>query len=60
MRYIVYGVLFVIAVFLLRFLLNRPSKLKREHEERMKAIKEKSKGKYDEIRTLPKDRKKYS
>lgn len=58
-QYLVVVAVIVVIIIVLRFILNRPSKLKKEHEARMKEIKEKYKGKYDEVRPLEKDKKKY-
>lgn len=58
-KMLIYGAIFVAVVIVIRFVLNRPSQLKVEHEQRMKELKEKSKDKYRETRQLPKDKKKY-
>lgn len=51
----------VVAIILLRFFLNRPSKAKQEHLKRMEQLKKKSqkKGTYNELRPLPQDKKKH-
>jgi len=59
-QYLVYIGIFIAIIIVLKIILNRPSKLKKENEERLAEIKKKYGGKYNDVRTLEKDKKKYS
>lgn len=56
--YIIGGIIVVFYIFAKLFL-NKPSKLQKENQDRMKRLKNKKKVDYNEVRKLPKDRKKY-
>ncbi|MBN2385241.1 hypothetical protein JXQ70_20385 [bacterium] len=59
-KYYIGVAIFIVVIIVFRLLLSRPSKLKEEHDQRMREIKEKYKGRYDEVKPLPKDKKKWS